>query len=25
MRLRLSQAFNQFIDVSDMSDLEIAK
>ncbi len=25
MRLRLSQAFNQFIDVSDMSDLEIAE
>lgn len=25
MRLRLSQAFNQFIDVSDASDLEIAK
>jgi len=25
MRLRLSQAFNQFIDVSDMSDLKIAK
>ena len=25
MRLRLSQAFNQFINVSDMSDLEIAK
>ena len=25
MRLRLSEAFNQFIDVSDMSDLEIAK
>ena len=25
MRLRLSQAFNQFIDVSDMSDLEIAQ
>ena len=25
MRLRLSQAFNQFIDVSDMSDLEIAR
>jgi predicted O-linked N-acetylglucosamine transferase (SPINDLY family) len=25
IRLRLSQAFNQFIDVSDMSDLEIAK
>ena len=25
MRLRLSQAFNQFIDVSGMSDLEIAK
>lgn len=25
MRLRLSQAFNQFIDVSDMSDLEIVK
>ena len=25
MRLRLIQAFNQFIDVSDMSDLEIAK
>jgi predicted O-linked N-acetylglucosamine transferase (SPINDLY family) len=25
MRLRLSQAFNQFIDVCDMSDLEIAK
>jgi protein O-GlcNAc transferase len=25
MRLRLSQAFNQFIDVSGMSDLDIAK
>jgi predicted O-linked N-acetylglucosamine transferase (SPINDLY family) len=25
MRLRLSQAFNQYIDVSDMSDLEIAE
>ncbi|MBU3632018.1 hypothetical protein ICN21_01680, partial [Polynucleobacter sp. AP-Feld-500C-C5] len=25
MRLRLSQAFNQFIDARDMSDLEIAK
>jgi protein O-GlcNAc transferase len=25
LRLRLSQAFNQFIDVSGMSDLEIAK
>jgi protein O-GlcNAc transferase len=25
MRFRLSQAFNQFIDVSDMSDLEIAE
>jgi predicted O-linked N-acetylglucosamine transferase (SPINDLY family) len=25
MRLRLSQTFNQFIDVSDMSDLEIAE
>jgi len=25
MRLRLSQAFNQFIDVSDMSDSEIAE
>jgi predicted O-linked N-acetylglucosamine transferase (SPINDLY family) len=25
MRIRLSNAFNQFIDVSDMSDLEIAK
>ena len=25
MRLRLSQAFNQFIDVSDKSDLEIAE
>ena len=25
MRLRLSQTFNQFIDVSDMSDLDIAK
>ena len=25
MRMRLSQAFNQFIDVSDKSDLEIAK
>jgi len=25
MRLRLSKAFNQFIDVSDMSDMEIAK
>jgi len=25
MRSRLSQAFNQFIDVSDMSDLDIAK
>jgi len=25
MRLRLSQAFNQFIDVSDLSELDIAK
>ena len=25
MRLRLSQAFNQFIDVSDMSDIDIAR
>ena len=25
MRLRLSQAFSQFIDVSDMSDIDIAK